>query len=473
MRKVGWPNTPAFVFVLTTLWVIVIAFLVWFCLASPRYAHVDFVAFYCAGEAVSQGADPYREMPLNACEHAITSGGLYATRTSVPAPLPPYALAAYAVLSRLPFDPAYFVFTVLSIAALGIGCRVLGRLTDATLMLLLAATASTALDNVRKGQPVPLVFLAIVAAGWAVARGRDRIGAVFAAATMIEPHIGIPLCAALFVWRAKTRLVLIATGVVLIALSIAVVPLHVAASYVADVLPLHAASEAAWITQLSLVSPLVLFGVPLRTALELAMIQYVACACVGVYFANRVAKNTGATEGIVFVPPIFAMLGGPYIHGNLLLLAIPGALFMACRTRSTAAFTTLAAVAINWLSVSEPVQCVVAVIASATIVFSYRPQLLQAIGAAVVVGAVGMIHASLEGAPRRASDPIPVVANAYAERSWAQFVLEVNPPRAAQVVALIMKLPTWAGLLALSGLAMSHARTGRTSDTRVATPADA
>jgi hypothetical protein len=464
-------RTPKSAFILSSIWAFVIAFFVWFAVASPRYAHVDFVPFYCAGQGVAGGADPYREMPLNACEHAITSGGLYATRTTVPAPLPPYAFVPYALLSRLPFDPAYLVFTSLSVAALALGCRLLGRLTGGTFTLIVAAVASTALDNVRKGQPVPIMFLAIVAAGWALTDGRDWLGALLAAGTMIEPHIGIALCAALFLWRPKTRLVLLGSGAAFMALSLAVVPLHVAVSYVTDVLPLHAASEAAWVTQLSLVSPLVLFGVPVRTALEVAMIQYLVCACAGVYVAGRVAKNAGAAEGLAFVPPLFAMLGGTYLHGNLLLLAIPGALFMVHRTGSAAVFIALAAIAISWLSVSEPVQFVVAVIASVTIVFAYRPELLRAVSAAVVVGMVGIVHGSVEGAPRRASAAMRVVPTAYAERSWAEFVHDVNPPPQAQVVALMMKLPTWAGLLFLSGLAGSQGH-ARAPNVRVAARAE-
>lgn len=464
-------ETPKSAFILDTIWVFVIAFLVWFAVASPRYAHVDFVPFYCAGQGVAAGADPYREMPLNACEHAITSGGLYATRTSVPAPLPPYAFIPYALLSRLPFEPAYLVFTCLSVAALAQGCRLLGRLTSTGLTLIVSAVASTALDNIRKGQPVPIIFLAIVGTGWALAHGRDRLGALLAAGTMIEPHIGIALCAALFLWRPKTRLVLLGSGVAFIALSLAAVPLHVAVSYVTDVLPLHAASEATWVTQLSLVSPLVLFGVPVRTALELAMIQYLVCTCAGIYVAGKVAKNAGAEEALAFVPPLFAMLGGTYLHGNLLLLAIPAALLMVRRTGSAAVFIALAAVAISWLSVSEPVQFVVAVITSVTIIFAYRPKLLWAVSAAVVVGMVGIIHGSVQGAPRRASTPMRVVPSAYAERSWAEFVHDVNPPPQAQVVALMMKLPTWAGLLFLSGLAGSPGQ-ARKPNVRFATRAE-
>jgi Glycosyltransferase family 87 len=453
--------------ILTTLWGFVIAFLVWFALASPRYAHVDFVPFYCAGDAIAHGADPYREMPLYACEHSITSGGLYAARVTVPAPLPPYALIAYALLSRLPFDPAYLVVTGLSLAALSLGCGLLGVLTGAKFAFLAAAIASTALDSVRKGQPIPLVFLAIVAAGWALARGRDRLAALLAAATMIEPHIGIPLCAALFLWRPKTRPSLLGTGAAFVALSLTVVPLHVAVSYVTDVLPLHAASEAAWVTQLSLVSALVLFGVPIRTALEMSIIQYLVCACMGVFVAGRVAKHAGAAEGIAFVPPIFAALGGTYVHGNLLMLAIPGALFLVHRTGSAAAFIAVAAVAISWLSISEPVQFVVCVLTSVTIAFTYRPQLIRALSVAAGVAAVGIIHGSVEGAPRRASAAMLVHPAAYAEHSWAEFVRDVNPPPQAQIVALMMKLPTWAGLLFLSGLAAYQVRPRTAPSVRV------
>jgi len=88
-------------------------------------------------------------------------------------------------------------------------------MTGAPAIVVLAAIASTAWDNLLKGQLVPIVFCAVAVAGWALGRGRRRFGAIAAAATMLEPHIGLPMCVAAFLWVPTTRVVLIISGLAL------------------------------------------------------------------------------------------------------------------------------------------------------------------------------------------------------------------------------------------------------------------
>jgi len=449
--------------VFSALWLVLAAFSIWYVVASARYAHVDFIAFYCAGGAVAQGADPYRQMPLNACEHALASGGIYASPVTVPAPLPPYALLGFSVLSRLPFLVAYLAFAALLAGALIAGTLLMRRLGVPPL-LTVAAMAYPAVDSLRQGQPVLIVFLAVVLTAWALSRGRDRLAAVCSFAALIEPHIGLPLILALFLWRPKLRLLLVLAAFVSAGLSVAAVGLPVTLEYVTSVLPLHAASELLWVTQLSSAYALAVFGTPARIALELSTIQYFATVALGVYVAGRAARTRRAPELIALIPPLFGALGGPYIHAGLLPVALPIALVVAVRTRRATAYLCLAAIAIVWLSVSEPVDYVLSLATAATIAYVWRANAVVSLVAALCVTAIGIAHYPLQGAVGVAPPVMHIGPSAFAEQSWAQFVSAVNPPGREQLVAFVMKLPTWLGLLGTAWLCVDPLCRAQDSD---------
>ena len=50
------------------------------------------------------------------------------------------------------------------------------------------------------GQVVPFALVALVFCGVALARRRDRLAGLFAALTLIEPHLGLPVCVAMLCW---------------------------------------------------------------------------------------------------------------------------------------------------------------------------------------------------------------------------------------------------------------------------------
>jgi hypothetical protein len=88
--------------------------------SGPTNLMTDFRAFYCGGAAIAQGANPYLEEPLHSCERRtrMTTKPAFLASVTVPAPLPPYALVAFAPLSRLPFPLAAALYGLLSIAAM-------------------------------------------------------------------------------------------------------------------------------------------------------------------------------------------------------------------------------------------------------------------------------------------------------------------------------------------------------------------
>jgi hypothetical protein len=436
--------------VLAVAWLAVVVMACTLVVAYPRGTHIDFVGFYCAGEAVTNHADPYRQMPLHGCEYRVTAEGGYRYLVTIPAPLPPYALVPFAILSRLPFVPAYILFTSLSFAALVAGGIVVGRITGASAALVIAAIAPSAWDNLVKGQPVPFVFLAILVAGYAVRCGRPQLAVIAAAATMLEPHIGLPVCIALFIGEPRTRGTLAATALALGGISVAVLSAPITWEYVRHVLPLHAASEANWVAQLSLVSPLMLFGASQQAAVTVATAQYLVTVGLGIAVATSVAKRLNAPQCLTLIPPLFAVLGGPYVHYNLLLVAIPAAVLAASRLRMGMTYVALGGVAFSWLALDLVVPLLIVIASAYTIGYAWRPRLEIAV---FVVTAVSLsaILLNLLNSPSSAK-PVAsqVAATAYAEESWAAYVHAENPSMEGQRAAFVLKIPTWSGLLIFS-----------------------
>ena len=79
----------------------------------------DFSAFWCAGRAVLQGADPYLDSSLHACE---TGAGLVPALT-IPVPYPPYAMLLFAATAVFPQRLSFALWSVLLAAATALGER--------------------------------------------------------------------------------------------------------------------------------------------------------------------------------------------------------------------------------------------------------------------------------------------------------------------------------------------------------------
>ncbi|HKU82042.1 MAG TPA: hypothetical protein VJP76_07715, partial [Candidatus Tumulicola sp.] len=78
----------------------------------------DFQAFYCASRVAVQRNDPYHAEPLRACERSTGLGRFIAKNdaAAVPAPLPGYAIGAFAPLALLPVRVAGALWLLLLIA---------------------------------------------------------------------------------------------------------------------------------------------------------------------------------------------------------------------------------------------------------------------------------------------------------------------------------------------------------------------
>ncbi len=175
--------------------------------AFPWRQLYDFPDFYCAGKALDRGADPYRYEPLHRCEHAVNVGSAYRKdpQRVVPAPLPPYDFPPFMLAARLNFPVARLV------GALAIGAAVVAAMWGLALVGVPLDVAALALllpagyVLLNAGQVVPFALAALVFCGVALARGLDRLAGICAALTLIEPHLGLPVCATMLCWVSRGR----------------------------------------------------------------------------------------------------------------------------------------------------------------------------------------------------------------------------------------------------------------------------
>ena len=316
-------------------------------LGSNYFALGDLRAFYCAARVAASGADPYRSEPLGACERGLIGlGGDFV----VPAPLPGDAIALFEPLARLPFSAVAVGWCMLLAALFVAASAALARLTSWSFAYVAAALFPLAFAiPVNLGQLVPLAVALLVAAAVALRSNRDGLAAVLAVAATIEPHIGLPACAALWVARPRARRVLAGAALASAALAVWAIGPSSVVEYVSRVLPEHIAAEARFDDQYSLTYLLSWLRVPIADAIMLGQASYWLIAGAGVAAALRLARTTNGDRYLLFVPMAASVIGGPYVHEEHLLAALPLAVVLAATTtlklRSAA---TCALVLVAW-----------------------------------------------------------------------------------------------------------------------------
>ncbi|HEY1868279.1 MAG TPA: hypothetical protein VGG70_08255, partial [Candidatus Cybelea sp.] len=324
--------------------------------ALPWRQLYDFADFYCAGAVLDAGADPYRYEPLHRCEHVVSTNPVFrADRLRiVPAPLPPYDFPPFMLAARLGYtqaralDAAAIVVTVL-LAMWGLA--LVAAPFDVSALALVLPAGYVLLNA---GQVVPFALLALIFCGVALARGRPSLAGILAALSAIEPHLGLPVCAALLFCVPRARLGLLAAAAALASLGALLVGLSGFAEFATRVLPAQAASEAAYVYQYSLTHLLQTFGVPAAPALFLGELSYAVMLVVGVALGRRVAQRLGRPELLAYVPAACSIVAGPYVHMVDLAFAIPAATVLTAASRGTPrtlAIVALCLLAVPWIPV--------------------------------------------------------------------------------------------------------------------------
>ncbi|MGB8204551.1 MAG: glycosyltransferase 87 family protein [Candidatus Baltobacteraceae bacterium] len=435
-------------------------------LFRPHRVTIDLNTFYCAGMVVDRRADPYRAEPLGACERRAMAPPLPHIRPGVvmPAPLPPYALAPFALLALLPYSLAIALWSGAILAAAGATVFAMRRLTGLSTAVLLAAFVLGTLVGLELGQVAPIATAAVALSAYFASRGKGSLAAIAASCGMIEPHVALPACLALFIWLPKTRVALASAGAFCLALSLAFVGPPVALEYLREVLPGHALAEVNNHQQLSLTYVLHRLGAAPALAVHAGEWWYGVMLVLGLTAAGRFARHK--PELVPSLPVAFAVFGGAFVHAVQTPAALPAALILLADTR-TQASRRLPAIAVIFLALPfiqffglGPAATVlygaVALILAATLLETPPlPSLAFAFAAAAVpfgLWTALQFPAIPSFAPLvSAYDP-----HAIAEVSWMRYtdLLSTNAPFEIDIA----KLPTWFALASILAMAAKRSR---------------
>ena len=424
----------------------------------------DFRAFYCAARVTSQGANPYLAQPLRTCEIAVGRNLFFRKNpgVTIPAPLPGYALAALVPLGALPFVVAATLWTMLLLCACAACIVTLSRFAGIEWQVALAVFAlSLCTISLPFGEVVPLALACICAAAYFAWRCRWRTAALFAAGAMIEPHLGLPVCIALFFWARPTRLPLVLSLGVLAIVSLAVLGPATNFEYFTSVLPAHALSEAARDTQYSLTAVLFSLGAPESVALRLGLLWYGAMLALGTFVAGLLARKTGNNAFFVCVPPAFAVFGGSFIHVTQIAAALPAAVLLISAERKEQQYwlaaIALLLLAVPWTWAISPALAIAPLFPVGYLAWRYwngnaRAALLAALAAVLLLWGLVELAGGAPGAAVHARTL--AIDPRLAEATWSNFTQKSSTN---SIAAWMLRVPTWAGLLLLLTRVIAYA----------------
>jgi hypothetical protein len=413
---------------------------------------LDFRAFYCAGAALDAGADPYRAEPLRSCE--VGAYGAFPQgypQVAVPAPLPAYALAPFALLARLPYNVAaslWLLATILAIAASAVLLSGLSRLPVPVVWA--ALLLPVGLVSGFLGQLVPFALLALVACARALEAERPRLAALAAAASLIEPHFGLPVCLGLAVGMPRARLPLGALLAAAAALSFVLLGVERNLEYVRAVLPAHLASEVGNEEQYSLTHLLNLAGVPDSLALQLGSLSYIVAIAAGAFFALRLVRQGAPRSLFVLLPAAFAPLGGSFVHLQQMAFVIPALLVLLGRVAVRDAWLGSALLLLALPFGNFTFLFVTAPFALATVVVLGREQLrlswlaVLSLGVTVLAALCGLTAAFTPRPDVHAAVAAAAGADRLAEATWDALIRSSYHSNVA--LFTLSKVPTYAAL---------------------------
>lgn len=425
----------------------------------------DFRAFYCAARVASRGADPYRTEPLRACERGVVSPVFYRKNPNVtiPAPLPGYAIAALIPFSLLPFGVAAALWVALLLLAWMACIAALTRFAGVSWETSLAAfSLSLGALSLPFGEVVPLAVGCTCVAAYAAWSGRWRLAAIFASGAMIEPHLGLPVCAALAVWARATRWLLAICFTALAALSLVALGPAVNLEYFSSVLPAHALSELTRDTQYSLSAVLAALGFAPSAALRAGALWYVAMLVAGTLAAGKLARQTRNAAFIVCIPPAFAVFGGSFIHITQIAAAVPAATLLAGSAQPryrNAAVIALLLIVVPWGWVVSPALIVAPIVPVGFLAWRYWGRSTTAVLVAALAAAAlvfGLQHLYTAGGPHLGAHGVaPRIDPRLPEASWSAYS---RAGSAGSLAAWAVRLPTWTALAILVCMLMQQAR---------------
>lgn len=418
--------------------------------------HYDFRAFYCAGWVARSGGDPYRTEPLAGCERTLTyTNKAWLTNGPLPAPFPPYVIAAaFEPVSLLPYRLAARLWTVLLFAALVVSIFLLAKAASCRPALPAAALClSAGIASLSFGEIVPLYLALLCSVIVAAQRRMWIVASLCACATLIEPHLGLPVCAALVVFQRRCRLP-IASGVAFLALlSAGAFGLQRVAEYVHPVLHYHALSEIGSDRQFALSTVLHWLGMTDASAMAAGMGSYALAVVAGIVVSGVLARRFEDPGFLAAVPAAFALFGGVFMHVTQMVAALPVALLLLHHRKHARVLLAgaLALLSIPWVWQLNPLVTVIAFCIALAVPWEACRTKAFAIAAVPAVICV-LLFAYSQPPPERRAFAGPAhtsIDPAYAERSWAEQNARYLSSGSADAWA--RRAATWAGLLLILG----------------------
>jgi hypothetical protein len=436
----------------------------------PWNVAYDLPEFYCAGQVLDSGHDPYRYEPMRTCEHRVVTSPSFRANPAMamPAPQPPYDFPALMALAIVSYPVARALWSLAIVAALTLASFALWRLGLPLGAVLAALILSAGFEEIDAGQVVPFAFVALAVCGWMLAGRRDAWAGVFAAATAIEPHLGTPVILAtlLFVPRARASALAVLAFFAITAW-LAVGP-SASAVYLTQVLPAQAGAELVFPLQFSLSYALHFFGASNGVALGAGFASFAVLTLAGLVMAPRLSERLRRRELLVFFPAATAVMGGVFVHVVEMCFAIPAALTFALYAPGwwrRLAIVATAVLAVPWVLVAGIKKLWLAsVFVAAASAYFLRAGVWTTV--AMVLAFAGGIY-WLELFPPQLLQPAPLAVGAFAPNSllqieWHAVMVGFDTH---QPLWLISKLPVWCALLALFAIAVRIAY-GRTSQSQ-------
>lgn len=426
-------------------------------LRSPDRGAFDFQAFYCAGSAARAGADPYRTQPLGACEHRESAGTYAALPADVvlPAPQPGYDIAAFALISLLPFESAKAVWGALLAVAIAIAMlAAIGATRASPGEVVMALAVSLVFPALAFGELFAVFAATACAAMYFAAIGRWNAAGIAGALCLVEPHLGLPVCIALALWRPQTRAAMAASVVALGGISVALLGVRANVEYVTIVLPLHALAELGSDAQLSVSTLLHALAVPDGLATIGGAVFYVIAAVAGIVLGRMLAARSGSDAFIPAAASAFAAMGGTFIHVTELFAAVPLALLLVrARTKYCPAFTAaLVLLAVPWYMALERGNAAGFAGLAALVVFYLAWRRTRSILGAAALGAVTcallLAAPTVTGLPAlHARPPLPIADASYPQAGWQMWI--VRELSSGSAASWVLRAMSWSGLLLL------------------------
>ncbi len=450
----------------------VVGLVAWHFLHTARQAG-DFIAFYCGGHTVAVHRDPYLIEPIRSCEHALSQG--FASKATLPAPIPGYVLSVFALLSFAPYPVAALLYICIALTALGIEVFAISALTRASPLLVLAIISPIAYVCINLGQLVPIIASAAIAvSALLVARKHFTAAAIVCCVSMIEPHIGLTAVLAMLLWMPKARLPIVACAVVLLAESLVVTGWRENWEYLTAVLPGMERAETGYAMQYSTAWLAHTAGASYQLAAEIGTFAYIIMLIITLPLLRQFAAVTNARESMILLAPLAAILGAAFLHVTQLIFVLPAALFLLYRGGSGTRLcgAALLLVMVPWLIFAfERPSAFLAFTAAAVAFTAYSvAKLIGATGsrrwlyAASAVFVMFVMIAAIRQVPTHSVHPNAAAQSrinalsphAFSTQAW-QLAIDAGGADLTRR-SLAAKIPSWLGVVLLFGIVVMRSR---------------